>query len=62
MRPSLAPIEDNSLCPVCNKRDFFCDNELFVCDCCSCMPELCSSLDHNEVVSPTPQPQLKLVV
>jgi len=58
MRPSLAPIEDNSLCPICNYKDYYCDIELYgVCDCCSCYPDSCKPADQDKVLTP-----LRLVV
>ena len=33
------------ICPLCVKREVYCDAELYRCDCCACMPELCSDVD-----------------
>ena len=47
--------DKETLCPQCNLRDYYCEAELYRCDCCACDPNLCVPLDHDKVVSPIPQ-------
>ena len=47
--------DKETLCPKCNLRDYYCEAELYRCDCCACQPNQCVPMDHNEVVNPFPQ-------
>lgn len=57
MSISIHQVEDKTLCPDCNFRDYYCEATLYgVCDCCGCRQDLCKPADRNKVASP-----LKLV-
>lgn len=45
--------DKEQLCSQCHTRGYFCYSDLYRCDCCSCMPELCNpKMDLNEVKNP----------
>ena len=47
--------DKETLCPKCNRRGYYCEAELYRCDCCACQPNQCVPMDHNKVVNPFPQ-------